>query len=189
MIDESAVRAVRPSLVRHVLSILLLPVTNTLVVPSIILLSTGRASRSWLLGMHPAQLVYAGAALTFLLAGLGLVGRSIAHFVRDGQGTLAPWDPPQRLVVTGLYKLCRNPMKIGLFAILASESMIFRSVPLALWFVAFVVVNVVYIRLSEEPGLRRRFGNAYERYSREVPRWLPRVGLVFPVPRLPGAGR
>jgi hypothetical protein len=35
-------------------------------------------------------------------------------------------------------------------------------------------VNAIYFPLFEEPGLRRRFGEDYERYRGNVPRWIPR---------------
>jgi protein-S-isoprenylcysteine O-methyltransferase Ste14 len=98
-------------------------------------------------------------------------------FVRRGNGTLAPWDPTQVLVRAGLYRYSRNPMKAGLFLILAAESALFGSTALACWTAAFIAANVVYIRVSEEPGLRARFGAAYDEYCAEVPRWLPPVRL------------
>jgi protein-S-isoprenylcysteine O-methyltransferase Ste14 len=32
----------------------------------------------------------------------------------------------------------------------------------------------LFVVLHEEPDLRERFGNQYEVYLREVPRWIPR---------------
>ncbi len=39
----------------------------------------------------------------------------------------------------------------------------------------FFAINAVYFPLSEEPGLRRRFGDEYDEYARNVPRWIPRL--------------
>jgi protein-S-isoprenylcysteine O-methyltransferase Ste14 len=42
--------------------------------------------------------------------------------------------------------------------------------------VAAVVVGVIlFVRLYEEPTLRRVFGAEYEEYCRNVPRWIPRM--------------
>jgi len=38
----------------------------------------------------------------------------------------------------------------------------------------FAVINSIYIPLSEEPGLVRRFGENYVIYKQNVPRWIPR---------------
>jgi protein-S-isoprenylcysteine O-methyltransferase Ste14 len=97
----------------------------------------------------------------------------------DGQGTLAPWDPTAALVVRGAYRHLRNPMKAGLFLLLSGEAVVFRSLPLLGWFAVFALANVAYIRLFEEPGLRKRFGAAYGHYCARVPRWLPSSSRAY----------
>ena len=39
----------------------------------------------------------------------------------------------------------------------------------------FFITNAIYMLLSEEPGLARRFGDDYLLYKKNVPRWIPRV--------------
>jgi protein-S-isoprenylcysteine O-methyltransferase Ste14 len=171
--DPSAARAVSPW--RHARAIALLPFVNTVVIPAAILASTDEGAD--FSGSPAIAALVIGAAL--LAAGVALVAHSIRLFVRDGQGTLAPWDPTTALVADGAYRHLRNPMKAGLFLVLIAEAILLRSLPLLGWFVTFAVANVVYIRVSEEPALRRRFGAAYERYCENVPRWLPRTaGLL-----------
>jgi protein-S-isoprenylcysteine O-methyltransferase Ste14 len=63
----------------------------------------------------------------------------------------------------------------GVAFVLAGEAVALGSKSLFLWFTAFVLVNAVYIPLVEEPGLRRRFGEDYDAYRTNVPRWLPRL--------------
>jgi protein-S-isoprenylcysteine O-methyltransferase Ste14 len=100
---------------------------------------------------------------------------TIRLFVKVGQGTLAPWNPPQRLVVRGVYRHVRNPMSAGVFFILLREAVLAASFPILGWFAVFVVVNAVYIPLAEEPGLVKRFGSDYLTYTQNVPRWIPRL--------------
>ena len=50
-----------------------------------------------------------------------------------------------------------------------------RSLPHLVWMLVFTGINVVYIPLREEPGLERRFGDAYQRYRANVPRFVPRM--------------
>src|SRR5512135_990149 len=92
------------TILRHLLSILLLPATVTLAVPYAIL-----SSRS----LRPLSLaaVILGAAV--MGCGLMLVIVTIRQFVTLGRGTLAPWDPPRHLVVAGVYRHVRNPMISG----------------------------------------------------------------------------
>ena len=62
----------------------------------------------------------------------------------------------------------------GILCILAGESLFFGSIGIGIEFVVFLVLNLIYIPLVEEKGLKRRFGNEYEEYKRNIPRWVPR---------------
>lgn len=96
-------------------------------------------------------------------------------FATVGHGTLAPWNPPQRLVVRGVYRHVRNPMMLGVFCILLGEAIFFGSVWLLGWFGTFVAMVLIVIPLVEEPGLAKRFDDDYVRYKQNVPRWIPRL--------------
>ncbi len=159
---------------RHVRAIAALPFMNSVVIPTALLALTGRGA-----ALHPPTVSGAAASVlggALLAGGFALVAHAIALFVRVGHGTLAPWDPTRRIVTEGAYRHARNPMKAGLFLVLLGEAALFRSLPLLGWFAVFALVNAVYIRVSEEPGLRRRFGPAYEDYCARVPRWFPTFG-------------
>ena len=108
-------------------------------------------------------------------SGLALAVATIRLFITAGEGTIAPWDPPQRLVVRGVYRHVRNPMITGLCLVLLGEALLAASLPLLGLFAFGVIINVIYIPLSEEPGLARRFGDDYLEYKRNVPRWVPRL--------------
>lgn len=159
----------------HLRAIVLLPMMNVIVIPSVVLIITSDLDVSWIGSGNIARTIVGAIGLLALAAGLALVIRAITIFVRAGQGTLAPWDPTQRLLVGDIYRYCRNPMKAGLFLLLIGEAVCLRSMALTVWAAFFIAVNVVYIRVSEEPGLRARFGLAYERYCAQVPRWWPRL--------------
>ena len=107
--------------------------------------------------------------------GLLLMVATIRLFVTVGKGTLAPWEPTQRLVVQGVYRHVRNPMISGVLFVLLGESVVTASLAIFCWFLVFFAVNAVYIPFSEEPGLVIRFGDDYLTYERNVPRWIPRV--------------
>jgi protein-S-isoprenylcysteine O-methyltransferase Ste14 len=107
--------------------------------------------------------------------GLARMARTIALFARQGKGTLAPWDAPERLVVAGPYRHVRNPMIVGVFLVLAGEATLFRAPLVGAWLLVFVVANLLVLPLAEEPRLTRRFGADYDSYRKAVPRWLPRL--------------
>jgi protein-S-isoprenylcysteine O-methyltransferase Ste14 len=113
--------------------------------------------------------------ITCLCLGLLLMIATIRLFATVGQGTLAPWNPTKRLVVQGIYRHVRNPMISGVLFVLFGESFITAALPIFCWFITFATINSIYIPLSEEPGLAKRFGDYYVRYKQNVPRWIPRL--------------
>jgi protein-S-isoprenylcysteine O-methyltransferase Ste14 len=108
-------------------------------------------------------------------AGGALALWCVLTFAFVGKGTPAPFDPPRRLVVRGPYRLVRNPMYLGAAAALAGAAIFYRSLALAGYVVAFLVVTHLFVLGYEEPTLGRLFGSEYEAYRREVRRWVPRV--------------
>jgi protein-S-isoprenylcysteine O-methyltransferase Ste14 len=161
-------------ILRHIAAILALPTAVTVVVPYFILSEEGPLpfSRAGTNPLSPVR-VLGGAIL--LAAGLALVCWTIVQFAKIGQGTLAPWDPPKRLVVTGVYRYARNPMISGVLLILIGEALFFASTGLLIWAACFFAVNAAYLPLVEEERLERRFGDRYTEYKRYVPRWIPRI--------------
>ena len=99
------------------------------------------------------------------------------EFALRGLGTPAPFDPPRRLVITGLYRWVRNPMYVGLGLALVGEALLMPQIAremLVMMAVLAIVVSVMVVK-REEPALRRMFGAEYDDYCRAVPRWIPRL--------------
>jgi protein-S-isoprenylcysteine O-methyltransferase Ste14 len=107
-----------------------------------------------------------------LVAGIGLLLWCVRDFYVAGRGTLAPWAPPERLVIVGLYRLSRNPMYIAVLIILSGWSTLFAS--RTLWIYAALVAIGFHLRvtLGEEPWLARTHGATWAAYRAHVPRWL-----------------
>jgi len=119
----------------------------------------------------PDNAAVAGALLMVL--GAALVASCLLAFVIRGQGTPAPFDPPELVVAVGPYKYVRNPMYLGAWMLLAGAGLYLRSGSMLLFAMAWILVVHVFVVTLEEPGLRRRFGATYGEYCREVHRWIP----------------
>jgi protein-S-isoprenylcysteine O-methyltransferase Ste14 len=158
----------------HLRAIILLPGMVTLVIPGSILWRTGMDSLGLWQAFPWSSLILPILGSIFVCLGLLLMIATIRLFVTVGNGTLAPWEPPQRLVVQGVYRYVRNPMMSGALYVLLGEALLTASLPLLCWFLFTGVVYALYIPLSEEPGLIKRFGDDYLIYKRNVPRWIPR---------------
>jgi protein-S-isoprenylcysteine O-methyltransferase Ste14 len=163
------------SVARHVRAILLLPFVNTVVVPAALLVANG--ARVPRVAATTTGIALLAAGVLLLAAGVALASEAIRAFALRGNGTLAPWDPARTLLASGVYARTRNPLKLGLFAILGGEALLAQSPALAAWLALFALANVIYIRVSEEPGLRHRFGPSYEAYCARVPRWWPKLAV------------
>jgi protein-S-isoprenylcysteine O-methyltransferase Ste14 len=163
-----------PVLLRHLLAILLLPTLVVIVVPAWLRASFSAMDTRWPGVPRLVWLPQLAAILLFLI-GFALFGWCLLLFIRVGRGTLAPWDPTRNLVVSGPYRLVRNPMIGGVALMLLGQSLYWGSWLTGLWAALFVLVNHTYFVRVEEPGLAHRFGDAYLAYKATVPRWLPRV--------------
>jgi protein-S-isoprenylcysteine O-methyltransferase Ste14 len=157
---------------RHLIAIVLLPFSVTVLVP---LWLARRDGTSLALGTSPWAIGLQLCGLVLLGAGGLLFAASLQHFIAEGRGTLAPWDPPRRLVVKGPYGFVRNPMISGVVLVLFGEALVLLSRSHLAWAALFLGANAVYIPLLEEPFLVQRFGPDYQAYCRHVPRLLPRL--------------
>jgi protein-S-isoprenylcysteine O-methyltransferase Ste14 len=159
-------------ILRHILSILLLPFIVVVGVPYLLLTTFAANDTRW--GGSSLFLgVFQIVSAVIILLGLVLFIWCVSLFARVGQGTLAPWDPTRNLVASGPYRFVRNPMISGVALLLIGQTMFWGSWLVGLWACIFICINHVYFVLSEEPGLEKRFGENYRRYKANVPRWIP----------------
>jgi protein-S-isoprenylcysteine O-methyltransferase Ste14 len=158
---------------RHLRAILALPLVALCVIPGLVLFLLYNVDTRWNTASAPYGIIFF-AGIVFLLAGMILLVVTVYLFATVGEGTLAPWDPTQKLVVEGPYRYVRNPMITGVLTVLVGESIVTGSLAIALLAAFFFVLNHVYFIFSEEPGLIKRFGQPYKRYMKNVPRWVPR---------------
>jgi protein-S-isoprenylcysteine O-methyltransferase Ste14 len=159
-------------ILRHLVAIAVLPFTVTVLIP---LRLARRNGTTLALGGSVPELGGQIAGLALLALGVGLFIASLQRFAGEGRGTLAPWDPPSRLVVRGPYRYVRNPMISGVVLVLVGEALVLGSRPQLEWALLFLGINAVYIPLIEEPMLQQRFGADYREYRRHVPRLMPRL--------------
>ena len=118
------------------------------------------------------------AALAPLTAGAAVYFWSVWHFAVTGHGTPAPLNSPRRLVVRGLYRHVRNPMYLGVLAVILGWALFFASWTVARYAAGVAVMFHLFVLVIEEPALRRQFGADYRQYCRTVLRWLPAPGAA-----------
>jgi protein-S-isoprenylcysteine O-methyltransferase Ste14 len=114
-------------------------------------------------------------AITLLSVGCFLLLWCVRDFYVSGKGTLAPWDPPKRLVVVGLYRHVRNPMYLAVLTVIAGWSLLYTSAGVVIYMTLVAVVFHLRVIMYEEPTLHRQFGVEWEDYCASVSRWVPRL--------------
>ena len=92
-------------LLRHLLSIAILPFSVAVLVPVCIARRNGVVPA---LGQSMGEVALQLIGVVLFAVGFLLFAASLRRFVTEGDGTLAPWDPPRRLVVRGPYRFVRN---------------------------------------------------------------------------------
>ena len=150
--------------IRALFFVALLPGVVAGYVPYRILFDSGRVR-------FPDFSVSAVAAFALVAVGTLVLLRCVWDFFASGGGTLAPIDPPHRLVVRGLYRYTRNPMYNGVLAALVGEAWFFRSTALLKYAGVVLVAFHLFVVLYEEPTLEATFQGSYQAYRRSVPRW------------------
>jgi protein-S-isoprenylcysteine O-methyltransferase Ste14 len=96
------------------------------------------------------------------------------RFVIEGHGTPAPIAPTARLVTGGSFRRVRNPGYISVVAMVLGEALLLGDTAVLLYAVILPVGFHVWVLAYEEPTLRATYGEEFEQYCRQVPRWIPR---------------
>lgn len=138
----------------------------------------GIALAMWAVARYTSVFEVDGSLRIAVAGAIALVGvtfsaSGIAAF-RRAKTTLDPMKPDSAssLVTSGIYRVTRNPMYVGLLFVLLAWAA-FLSAP---WALSGPVLFVAYMTrfqiLPEESALMRSFGDAYANYKENVRRWL-----------------
>ena len=127
--------------------------------------------------------IYPGAGrmiccIVLAAAGIGLSVWSIVYMKRVGQGNpLDAFDHEigprtKKLMTDGPYRICRNPMLLGVFIFYAGLQILLLSWKALLLFAIFVLIMLYQVK-KEEQRLERDFGREYLEYKKKTPALLP----------------
>ena len=133
---------------------------------------------SFLLILVPSPELFQNPTIALVLGlGISIAGQLIrfmtiglVYIIRGGANRKIHAED---LVTTGIFFHCRNPLYVGNIAVsigmaIASNSVLFFS------FIApFIIFVYIAIVLAEEDFLRKKFGAAFDQYTKDVNRWVP----------------
>ncbi|MCA1581738.1 MAG: isoprenylcysteine carboxylmethyltransferase family protein [Acidobacteria bacterium] len=129
----------------------------------------------WRYHSYPGAPILRAAGVVLVLAGLAALLESFWRFAVKGLGTPAPVLPTRRLVVSGLYRFVRNPMYLGVAAIVVGQAMLFGDVRLLEYGAVVGGAFHAFVLLYEEPTLAEAYPAEYAEFRANVPRWTPRL--------------
>ena len=109
--------------------------------------------------------------IALLVLGLFLFLLSARELSREG-GTTTFLKKAKKLVRKGVYRYTRNPIYLAVGLISLGESSLFCSPVLFAYTLCLMGGLHIWVVLFEEPSLRKSYGQEFEDYSREVPRWV-----------------
>lgn len=113
------------------------------------------------------------AAVVLALAGVAIGLSGVISF-RRAQTTVNPLKPETSttLVSSGIYRITRNPMYLGMLTVLLAWAAYLPSVLALLGPVAFALYITRFQIIPEERALHSLFGAAFVEYRHKVRRWL-----------------
>lgn len=94
---------------------------------------------------------------------------------RLGKGTPLPTDCANELVVQGPYKIVRNPMAVAGIGQGVSIGLILGSWSVVAYAFVGAILWHIAVRPVEEADLKKRFGDAYVLYKKQVKCWIPKL--------------
>lgn len=112
-------------------------------------------------------------AVILALAGVAIGLSGVISF-RRAQTTVNPLKPETStsLVSTGIYRITRNPMYLGMLAVLLAWAAYLPSVWALLGPATFALYITRFQIIPEENVLHSLFGAAFVEYTHKVRRWL-----------------
>lgn len=145
---------------RALIAFLTLPGVMAFVIPGVLLWSA-----------RETQIVFP-LGLTLVAMGLGGLLWCVRDFYVQGRGTLAPWSPPEKLVVVGLYRYSRNPMYVSVTLLILGWAISFASWGVFIYACCLAIAFQLRVVFGEEPWLARTHGTQWHDYASRVPRWF-----------------
>ena len=112
-------------------------------------------------------------SITIFSIGLVFIFSAVFQFIRI-KTTVNPTKPHNTttLVITGAYKITRNPMYLGMLLIIISFAFYKASI-ISLILIPFFIFYINKFQIEpEEFEMRKKFGKEYEDYCKKVDRWI-----------------
>ena len=120
------------------------------------------------------ELWFNGLLLLPMCLPAALIGSALYEFAVRGGGTGFPYDPPKRLVTSGIYKYLANPMQVGIVLGMGWWGVILGSAPVSASGLVAVMLFIVFKDVCNGSCRIGRTDPNWKHYQQTVPKWIPR---------------
>lgn len=141
-------------------------------VPEIVLQLEGKSLFD-LFNMETSRILLflSGMAVSMLIGYLALY-----EFATAGAGTPIPFDPPQKLVTSGIYSVVANPLQISTLGMFICILFAYECYTILLPITGLILYSEIFVRWHHSIDIEIRFDNAWREYRSRVRNWVP-VGI------------
>ena len=134
-----------------------------------ILVAIGLHYTAPILSIIPAPWDMAGIVLIIL--GVAIVIQPALSF-KSAQTEIKPFQESSSLVRTGMYRISRNPMYLGMLTVLTGTAVYLGSLsPFVTLILFYLIIRHRFVRV-EEAMLEEKFGAEYREFKQAVRRWI-----------------
>ena len=120
-----------------------------------------------------SQPYFKAIGIIFLILGFIIIFLAVLKFIKI-KTTVDPTRPHKtsNLVISGIYKITRNPMYLGMLFLIMAYTIYTNNVVGSITIPIFIFyINKFQIE-PEEIEMRKKFGESFENYCKKVNRWL-----------------
>lgn len=130
--------------------------------------------------IHPETFFLKGSSyemfcLLLSLIGLGIRVYTVGYTPRNTSGRNTKEQVADKLNTTGIYSIVRHPLYLGNFFMWVGPAMLTGNLWFIISFCLFYWVYYERIMFAEEQFLRRKFGNIYTEWAKDVPAFIPNL--------------
>jgi protein-S-isoprenylcysteine O-methyltransferase Ste14 len=189
-VDEPTVMDLWQRLVRHgrkehpagtrLAAIVVEAIVFVVAIPALLCWLSTIGGERWRFGAPQSILVL---SLVVAALGLSLSLWTVWAQYRCARGTPIPIMATKKLLTSGPYSLCRNPMLLGTILYYSGISVSISSFIAMLGTVLFSAIMVAFVKLVEEKEMSLRFGDDYSTFRRRTPFIIPRILFLGRKPR------
>jgi protein-S-isoprenylcysteine O-methyltransferase Ste14 len=106
-----------------------------------------------------------------LITGITLNLKADTAFKKE-QTTVKPFEKSSALITTGVFRVSRHPMYLGMILILLGIAILMGSLtPLIVIAIFTILIELVFVR-TEEKMLEEQFGSSWYAYKNKVRKWI-----------------